>query len=90
MLAKESPMIKSVYGSSKRMSKSRVMTYIFIIFTLYWFCGVFIYGATTSSRCLFYCSFNTSLGNASMLSNVSFDEPPTVYTIGLVTVRGFI
>ena len=59
---------------------------ILIIRTLYWFCGGFIYGATASSRCGFYCSFNASIGNASMLSNVGFDGPPTVYTAGLVIV----
>ena len=62
------------------------MAYILIICTLYWF----IYGATASNRCGFYCGFNTSLGNASMLSNVGLDGPLTVYTTGLVIVQGII
>ena len=67
------------------------MAYIFfIVHPLYWFCGVFIYGAALSSRCDFYYGFNASLGNASMLSNVGLDGPPTVYTAGHITVRGII
>ena len=58
--------------------------------TLYWFCGVFIYGSATSSRCGFYCGFNASLGNVSMLSNVGFNGPLTVYITGLVIVRGIV
>ena len=58
----------------------------FIVCTLYWFCGVFIYGSATSSR----CGFNASLGNAFMLSNVGFNGPPMVYTVGLVIVRGIV
>ena len=54
--------------------------------TLYWFCGVFIYGSSASS----HCGFNASLGNASTLSNVGLDGPPTVYTAGLVTIRGIV
>ena len=88
--AKESLMIKSAYGNSKRISEIRVMACIWIIRTLYWFCGGFIYGATASSCCGFYCSFNASIGNASMLSNVGFDGPPTVYIASLVTVQGII
>ena len=88
--AKESPMIKLAFGNSKRISEIRVMACILIIRTLYWFCGVFIYGATASSHCGFYFGFNASLGNASMLSNVGLDRPPTVYTTSLVIVRGII
>ena len=90
MPAKESPMIKSVYGSFKRVSKIRVIVYFFIVCTLYWFCGVFIYGSFASSHCGFYCGFNGSLGNTSMLSNVGFDGPSMVYTASLVTVRGIV
>ena len=88
--AKESPMIKSAYGSFKRISKIRVMMYFMIICALYWFCGVFIYGVASSSCCGFYCGFNASLGNASMLINVGFDGPPTVYTSGFVIVQGIV
>ena len=88
--AKESLMIKLAYGSFKRVSEIRVMTYFLIVCTLYWFCGVFIYGSATSSHCGFYCGFNASLGNASMLSNVGFDQSPTVYAASLLTVRGII
>ena len=80
--AKESPMIKLAYGSSKRISEIKVMAYILIIHTLYWFCGVFIYGVALSS----HCGFNSYLGNASMLINVGFDESPMVYTVGFVTI----
>ena len=62
------------------------MAYILIIRTLYWFCGVFIYDAALSSYCGFYYDFNASLGNASMLINVGFDESLMVYTAGFVTV----
>ena len=86
MLAKESPTIKSAYESFKRVSEIRVMAYFLIECTLYWFCGVFIYGSTASSYCGRYCGFNASLGNAFMFSNVGFDGPPMVYTVGLVTV----
>ena len=88
--AKESSMIKSAYENSKRISEIRVMACIWIIRTLYLFCGGFTYGATTSSHCGFHCSFNASIGNASMFSNVGFDGPLTVYTTGLVTIRGII
>ena len=54
--------------------------------TLYWFCGVFIYGSVASS----HRGFNASLGNAYMLNNVDFDGPPMVYTTGLITIRGII
>ena len=57
-----------------------------IIRTLYWFCGVFIYGVASSS----HCGFNASLDNASMLINVGFDGPPTVYTASFVTIRGIV
>ena len=90
VLAKESLMIKSVYGSFKRISEIRVMAYFMIIHTLYWFCGVFIYGVASSSCCGFYCDFNASLGNASMLINVGFDGLPTVYTASFITVRGTV
>ena len=83
-------MIKSAYGSFKRISEIRVMAYLLIVCTLYWLCGVFIYGSAASSHCGFYCGFNASLGNASMLSNVGFNGPPTVYTVGLITVQGII
>ena len=66
------------------------MVYFLIVCTLYWFCGVFIYGFVASSCCGPYCGFNASLGNASMFSNVGFDGPPMVYTVGLVTVRGIV
>ena len=62
------------------------MVCLLIVCTLYWLCGVFIYGSVASSR----CDFNASLGNASMLSNVGFDGPPTIYTVGLITVWGII
>ena len=88
--AKDSPMIKSAYGSFKRVLEIRVMVYFLIVCTLYWFCGVFIYGFIASSCCGPYCGFNASLGNASMFSNVGFDGPPMVYTVGLVTVRGIV
>jgi len=45
MPAKESPMVKSAYENSKRISEIRVMACFLIIHTLYWFCGGFIYGA---------------------------------------------
>ena len=61
-----------------------------IVCTLCWFCGVFIYDSAASSRCGFYCGFNASLGNAFMLSNVGFDQPPTIYTASLVTVQGIV
>ena len=80
--AKESLMINSAYGSFKKVSEIRVMVCLLIVCTLYWLCGVFIYGSVASSR----CDFNASLGNASMLSNVGFDGPPTIYTVGLITV----
>ena len=88
--AKESPMIKSAYGSFKRVLEIKVMAYFLIMCTLYWFYEVLIYGFVASSRCGFYCGFNASLGNASMLSDVSFDRPLTVYTAGLVTVWGIV
>ena len=88
--AKESLMIKSAYGSFKGISEIKVMAYFFIVSTLYWFCGVFIYGATASSRCGFYCGFNASPVNALILINVGLDGPPTVYTAGFVTVRGIV
>ena len=75
-------MINSAYGSFKKVSEIRVMVCLLIVWTLYWLCGVFIYGSVASSR----CDFNASLGNASMLSNVGFDGPPTIYTVGLITV----
>ena len=56
-----------------------------IICTLYWLCGVYIYGFTASSRCGFDCGFNASLGNAFMLNNVYFDESLTVCAAGLIT-----
>ena len=84
--AKESLMINSAYGSFKKVSEIRVMVCLLIVCTLYWLCGVFIYGSVASSR----CDFNASLGNASMLSNVGFDGPPTIYTVGLITVWGII
>ena len=56
--------------------------------TLFWFWRVFIYGFTTSRRCGLYCSLNASFGNAFRLNNVGFDEPPMVYTIGLVIIQG--
>ena len=90
MLAKESPTIKSAYESFKRVSEIRVMAYFLIECTLYWFCGVFIYGSTASSYCGRYCGFNASLGNASMLSNVGFRGPPMVYIASLVIVRGIV
>ena len=62
------------------------MAYFMIIHTLYWFCGVFIYGSVASS----HRGFNASLGNAYMLNNVDFDGPPMVYTTGLITIRGII
>ena len=62
------------------------MAYLLIVYTLYWFCGVFIYGSATSS----HCGFNASLGNASMLNNVGFNGSPTVYTVGIIIVRGII
>ena len=80
--AKESLMINLAYGSFKKVSEIRVMVCLLIVCTLYWLCGVFIYGSVASSR----CDFNASLGNASMLSNVGFDGPPTIYTVGLITV----
>ena len=49
---------------------------------------MFIYGATTSSSCDFYCGFNASFGNAFRLSNVGFDGAPKVYIAGLVIVWG--
>ena len=88
--AKESPMIKSAYEGSKRISEIRIMAYILIIRTFYWFCGVFIYSAIASTRYGFYYGFNTSLANASMLNNVGLDEPLIVYTAGLITFRGII
>ena len=62
------------------------MAYLLIVYTLYWFCGVFIYGSATSS----HCGFNAFLGNASMLNNVGFNGSPTVYTVGIIIVRGII
>ena len=90
VLAKESPMIKSTYGSFKRVFEIKVMAYFLIVCTLYWFYGVFIYGSAASSHCGFYCGFNASLGNASMLSNVGFNRPPMVYTAGHVTIQGIV
>ena len=84
--AKESSMIKSAYGSFKRISKIRVMAYLLIVYTLYWFCGVFIYGVASSN----HCGSNASLGNASVLINVGFDRPPTVYTVGFVTIQSIV
>ena len=55
-----------------------------IVCTLFWFCGVFIYGSAASS----HCGFNASFGNAFKLNNVGFDGPSMVYIAGLVTVRG--
>ena len=55
-----------------------------IVCTLFWFCGVFIYGSVASS----HCGFNASFGNAFKLNNVGFDGPSMVYIAGLVTVRG--
>ena len=58
-----------------------------IVCTLFWFCGVFIYGSIASSHCGFYCGFNASFGNAFKLNNVGFDGPSMVYIAGFVTVR---
>ena len=55
-----------------------------IVCTLFWFCGVFIYGFVASS----HCGFNASFGNAFKLNNVGFDGLSMVYIAGLVTVRG--
>ena len=90
MPVKEALIIKSAYESFKKVSDIRVMASLLIVCTLYWFYGVFIYGFVASSRCGPYCGFNASLGNASMFSNVGFDGPPMVYTVGLVTIRGIV
>ena len=87
---KESLMIKSAYGVLRKYQRPELQCiFVFeIVCTLFWFCGVFIYGSATSSRCGFYCGFNASFGDAFKLNNVGFDRPPTIYTTDLVTVLG--
>ena len=50
--------------------------------------AIYIHTFLAPSRCGCYGGFNTSFGNASCFSNVGFDGLPTVYTAGLVIIRG--
>ena len=93
VFSKESSMTKLVYENFKKSIRDQsydISLYWKLCVPFFWFCGMFIYGFVASNCYGFYCGFNASFGNAFRLSNVGFDGPPTVYTVGLVTVRDIV